>query len=129
MAVVFEVKEYEVFVAREMTVDALGARFSAYIVCKGESEHRLCLYFSHGGPLVANTVENGRIGRAFLPAEAYPWVVDLLRNERPVYAYLNPDEPLWNRLYTGPEPVGEGEGAPGSNRRGPVPRPAPAQVA
>ncbi len=36
--------------------------------------------------------------------------VDMLRNERPVYAYLNSDKPQWNSLKTSKEPVGEQEG-------------------
>jgi len=35
--------------------------------------------------------------------------VDLLRNEKPVYAYLNSDIPAWNSIRTTQEPVGEEE--------------------
>jgi hypothetical protein len=35
--------------------------------------------------------------------------VDLVRNEKPVYAYLNSDKPQWNSISTSNEPVGEEE--------------------
>jgi hypothetical protein len=35
--------------------------------------------------------------------------VDLLRNEKPVMAYLNSHKPQWNQFSTGKEPVGEAE--------------------
>ena len=34
-----------------------------------------------------------------LSAEKYVWALDLLRNEKPIYAYLNPDTPDLMRIF------------------------------
>jgi hypothetical protein len=36
-------------------------------------------------------------------------LIDLLRNERPIYAHLRGDKPDWTSITTTKEPVGEGE--------------------
>ncbi len=48
-------------------------------------------------------------GAIFVPRWQFTWFLDLVRNETPVYCYLNSDTPKWNSLYTGQEPVGEQE--------------------
>jgi len=50
-----------------------------------------------------------KVGLIFLPFHEMEPFVDLLRNEKPVTAYLNSDSPQWNQLFTGKEPVGEAE--------------------
>ena len=52
---------------------------------------------------------DAKIGFSFLPESHYSRYIDLLRNEKPVFAYLNSEYPDINRLYTGTEPVGEEE--------------------
>ena len=49
------------------------------------------------------------VGAIFLPFREMAPFVDLLRNEKPIYAYLNSDPPQWNSLETRQEPVGEEE--------------------
>lgn len=45
----------------------------------------------------------------FIPKDQYPWHIDLLRNEHPVY-YINNAGSFWQgSLSTGTEEVGEGE--------------------
>jgi len=39
----------------------------------------------------------------------FPMVIDLLRNEKPVYLFGKETAPTWFILTTNPEPVGEGE--------------------
>lgn len=46
---------------------------------------------------------------SYVPAEQFPWYVDLLRNEKPVGAYLNSDQPMLNTLRTFLELTGEEE--------------------
>jgi hypothetical protein len=50
-----------------------------------------------------------KLGRIVVPWDQFPVYVDLLRNEKPIYAYLNSNTPISNRVYTGQEPVGEEE--------------------
>jgi hypothetical protein len=45
----------------------------------------------------------------FIPKDQYPWHIDLLRNEHPIY-YVNDGGSFWQgSLRTGEEEVGEGE--------------------
>jgi hypothetical protein len=50
----------------------------------------------------------------YVGIERYPWFVDILRNEKPLFAVLYPasaTEPPRLLLQTAPEPIGETEGA------------------
>ena len=51
----------------------------------------------------------GTRGYVFAPTEDYPHVLDLLRNESPIWAYVNFPEPKRNKITTHPEAVGEEE--------------------
>jgi hypothetical protein len=107
----FTVTTYEVTLCREMSMGVVGATFYACITCRSSGGDRFCLYFMRpDSPAVDNIYDPiTRWGSAYLTEEQFPWYIDLLRNEKPVYAYLNSEKPIWNRLFTGPEPVGEGE--------------------
>lgn len=48
--------------------------------------------------------------KVHLPEAHYQWAIDLLRNEKPVKAYIREKTPYY-ALFTGPEPVGEEEDA------------------
>jgi hypothetical protein len=107
----WEVVDYALFLAPHMTVEEDAAHFYAYIVCQGKSGQTLTFYFmrpdSPGGANSYNPATGQAV--AYLPADQYLWYVDMLRNEKPVFAYVNKDNPGWNRIHTGQEPVGEGE--------------------
>ncbi len=51
---------------------------------------------------------NHVVGRMHVPAERFPWYVDILRNEKPIWAHID-ENPDFNDLRLGPETVGEGE--------------------
>jgi hypothetical protein len=51
------------------------------------------------------------VGATFVPFNDLHNYVDILRNERPVFAALDSDNPNAMRLATTDEPVGEGEAA------------------
>jgi len=108
----FEVVSYEVALSRELTVGG-NIRFYSLICCYGKDGTRFCHYFLRPESTVPDNVYNptAKWATAFLPAEQFPWYLDLLRNEKPVNAYLNSDKPISNHLFTGKEPVGEGEPA------------------
>jgi hypothetical protein len=108
----FEIADYQVVLGRGLTLGGGAAKFSGYLVLRGKNaDERLVLYFTRPGdePLPNATNIPKKWATSYLPAEEYPWYVDLLRNEKPVYATLNPDKPDWNRIHTGREPVGEAE--------------------
>lgn len=85
-------------------------QIQGYITCYGD-DHRFILYFLHEDSPVATPVYNAstKVGAIFLPFEDMPIYLDILRNEKPVYAYLNSTKPEWNSLRTSNEPVGEEE--------------------
>ena len=108
----FEVKTYEVRIARELTgtAEGLTVRFPASILCQGEKYHTVAYFLDDTSPVPANTfLPEYKRGTIFVPRWQYEWFIDLLRNEKPVFCYLNSDTPKWNSLYTGQEPVGEQE--------------------
>ncbi len=110
----FEVKSYQIFLGRKMNMHSGAgdvAHFHGYIVCQGPKGERYTVYFVHPESKGVENFYDPRENWAasFVPAEYYPWYVDLLRNEKPVFAQLNQERPEWNRLFTGSEPVGEGE--------------------
>lgn len=96
----FEIKTYEVFLARQL--EHGGTKFYALIVCRSDAGHELALHFlTPDSPTPANTFDpQSHVANAYLPAEQYTWYLDLLRNERPVYAKVDSDNPLANRLTT-----------------------------
>ncbi|MBM4465726.1 MAG: hypothetical protein FJ014_09280 [Chloroflexi bacterium] len=107
----FPVASYRVALARQMTLGGGAIKFYAYITCRGADGHKFTIYFLQPDSQVPDNIYNpaNKVGSAYLPAEQFSWYIDLLRNEKPVYAYLNSDRPIDNYLYTGEEPVGEGE--------------------
>lgn len=102
-------------------VEALGTGMSAtwsgktikakgYVACYG-GDHRFIAYFLAPDSPVPDPVYvvANKVGAIFLPFEDMDQYVDMVRNEKPVYAYLNSDHPQWNSLKTSKEPVGEEE--------------------
>lgn len=110
----FAVENYEVKRARRMTIGGGAAAFASQIVCNGSDGTRLVLFFLSPSSVVPDNIYNPSAKRAtsYLPAELFDWYQDLLRNEKPVYAYLNSDYPLENGLFTARERVGETEEVP-----------------
>lgn len=110
--VTFQVKTYEVKIAREQngTAGGLSLKFPAYILCQGDEYHAVVYVLDDTSPVPANTfIPAAKRGTIFVPRWQFEWFRDLVRNEKPVYCYLNSDTPKWNSLYTGQEPVGEQE--------------------
>jgi len=106
--VTFEIKTYQIKTARELTAGA--QKFRAYILCLGDEYHTVVYVLDDTSPVPDNSfLPAAKRGTIFVPTWQYEWFVDLLRNEKPVYCYLNSDTPKWNSLYTGQESVGEQE--------------------
>ncbi len=81
------------------------ARMNLY--CK--DGYRLYVIFADDPGVNAYT-ESSKTGIAHAPSDHYPWYVDLLRNEKPVYVTFDPDhDPPRFTVYAGTEPVGEEE--------------------
>lgn len=113
-AAVFEVKEYMVVLRQLEEMDFEGAKLKlkGIVRCLGE-EYNMDIYGLAEGsdfPLPVYHVADKK-GFMFVPFEDLPIFIDLLRNEKPIYAHLRGDKPEWTSLTTTKEPVGEGEDA------------------
>lgn len=83
-----------------------------YLACYGAARERLIVYGLHpASPVPPAPVCNwaGNVGAIFVPFSDLSAYVDIVRNEKPVYARLDSDRPDWMSLSTSTEPVGEGE--------------------
>ena len=89
-----------------------GHRYRAIISFRGEDEELLgAAYFHHSAETMPNTDTQKASGyiSCHYPAEHYSQVLDLLRNEKPVYVEFEPTEGRLGSIRTNLEPVGEGE--------------------
>ena len=84
-----------------------------YVACHGSDGSRFIVYGLHpSSPVPASPVYNvsGNVGAIFVPFNELHNYVDLVRNEKPVFANLNSDRPEWMSLTTSQEPLWEQEG-------------------
>lgn len=109
----FMVETYQVAAGFGLSATWGGVTIKArgYVVCSG-GDHRFIAYFlADDSAVPAPTyIPPNKVGAIFLPPTEMATFVDLVRNEKPIYAYLNSDRPEWNYVRSGPEPVGEEEG-------------------
>jgi hypothetical protein len=96
---------------RTITVSGVKAQLQGHIACFGEQFHRLMIYFLHPDSPVPLAYFNPgrRQGAIFLPFSEMSTYLDMVRNEKPIYVYLDSENPEWNSIRTGSEPVGEEE--------------------
>lgn len=103
---------YQVGYKNSATWDGTQILIQGYVACYGSAD-RFIVYGLHpDSPVPAAPVYNvsGNVGAIFVPFSDLSNYVDILRNERPVYATLNSDNPNWMGLRTSAEPIGEEEG-------------------
>ncbi|WP_452225313.1 hypothetical protein [Lacinutrix chionoecetis] len=108
----FTVKNYKMALGYKSsaTWNGKNIQIQGYVTCYG-SDHRFIIYFLHEDSPVPNPtyIPNNKVGAIFLPFKDMQMYVDMVRNEKPVYAYLNSNTPEWNSIKTSNEPVGEEE--------------------
>lgn len=108
----FVVESYSVKLGDAMTATWSSTQIKArgIVACRG-GDHRFLAYFLTADSPVPNSVyiEANKVGAIFRPFEEMSAYVDLVRNEKPIYAYLNSSKPEWNNLSTSQEPIGEEE--------------------
>jgi hypothetical protein len=88
-------------------------QIQGYVACNGADGSRLIVYGLHpSSPTPPAPIYNvaGNVGAIFIPFSEIGKYVDIVRNEKPVYASLNSDNPNWMSLSTSNEPIGEEEG-------------------
>jgi hypothetical protein len=109
----FLVETYQVRLgyALKATFGNTTIRARGIVACFG-GDHRFIAYFLTDDSPVLNPfyMEANKVGAIFLPFREIGPFVDLLRNEKSIYTYLNSDTPAWNSIRTTEEPVGEEEG-------------------
>ncbi len=109
----FEVQTYRVALGDRMTgvADGQSINFRGYIVCNGADGYHLVFYFLNPSSPVPSPsyLEEYKRGVVYLPFDQMHNYVDLLRNEKPMYAYMNSNSPQWNSIRTTNEPVGDEE--------------------
>lgn len=107
----FCIKYYEVILGRQIT--AHGGNFYAIIACINPppDDTRFNIYFLRPDSHKPNNLfdPTNKLATMYVPAEQFTWYLDILRHERPVWAYMNSENPVQNRIYTGLEPVGSWE--------------------
>nr|TFG55318.1 MAG: hypothetical protein E4H34_00725 [Hyphomicrobiales bacterium] len=89
------------------TIEAQGI-----LSCYGEHPQQLIIYGLHpNSPVPPSPVCNWsvRLGAIFVPFADFPAYVDIVRNEKPVYARVTSDDPDAMDLGTDMEQIGEGE--------------------
>jgi len=108
----FIVNTYSIKLGHGLTATWSGTKIKArgIVACYG-ADHRFIAYFLTDDSLVPNPVYivTNRVGAIFLPFKEMGPFVDLVRNEKPIYAYLNSVKPHWNNISTSREPIGEEE--------------------
>ena len=108
----FLVSRYQIKLGHAMSATWSGKSIKArgIAACHGD-DHRFIAYFLTDDSPVPDPVYvvKNKVGAIFLPFKEMGPFVDLLRNEKPIYAYLNSDRPEWNSISTSMEPVGEEE--------------------
>jgi hypothetical protein len=108
----FEISSYKISLGDKITTGFGGRTIMArgIISCRGPG-YRIAAYFlSDDSPIPdATTSTQGDWAAIFLPPELMALWIDLLRNERPLYGYINTGIPGLTNLSTSLEPVGESE--------------------
>jgi len=122
MAGIHEIVTYSLrYVSTKTTTNWGGFVFKSHgwIICDGsETGDRLLITIApddeslHSGKTVTQPYQSGTADIGFIAIRRADIgaFIDLLRNEKPVYMQIRlPPHDGFNQIYTGPEPVGEGE--------------------
>ena len=109
----FPVTSYTIKLGDKMAASFGGTtiRASGIVSCIGPDNQRIVAYFlADDSPVPApTTTVGGKWGPIFVPKEMMGQWVDMLRNEQPLFGYINTDHPEWTNLSSSAEPVGEEE--------------------
>ncbi|MCU0514007.1 MAG: hypothetical protein MUE40_15730 [Anaerolineae bacterium] len=115
---VFEIQTYMIILRQleERDFGGVKARIRGIVRCSGvapntDTQYRLDIYFlTHDSPTPAPLVDlSANTGAIFLPFSDLTTLVDIMRNEKPIYGHLRGDRPEWTSITTTNEPVGSGE--------------------
>ena len=105
MAETFEIKRYQYY-----NFSSRDSGSKAVVICTGDAGKTAYMHFMGGtGDLqAARKIDDNRYILNYRFSDM-PNIVDMLRNEKPIYLIYVPEGTNNTRLSTGSEPVGEGE--------------------
>ena len=110
--VTFEVTKYKVLTSsgRKGNVRGVEVEYQGLINCYGD-KGKYTIYFMKDGsplpsPVVSSTPTRGR-GRVYVEYRYMPIYLDILRNEKPIYCFVDSEHPDRCRIQTGLEEIGE----------------------
>lgn len=108
----FQVKKYQVTLGGDLPsiISGEDVKICGIIGCYGD-DSQLMLNFVADGDTIPDAIydEKKNLGSIYLPSSEIDTYIDLLRNEKPIYAYVNSEKPEWCNISTSHEPVGENE--------------------
>ena len=108
----FIIEKYQIKLGYALTATWSGTQIKArgVVACYG-ADHRFIAYFLTDDSSVPDPIYHvqNKVGAIFLPFKEIEPFMEMLRNEKPIFAYLNSDKPEWNNVSTSKEPVGEEE--------------------
>lgn len=110
----FQVKKYILKMGYKLksTWEGVDIEAQGILACYGEHPQRLIVYGLHPDSPVPPRPAcdwSVRLGAIFVPFADLHAYVDIVRNEKPVFARISSDEPWAIALDTDMEPVGEEE--------------------
>ena len=106
----YEILAYTVKVFKPTT--SAKQKIFAVIECGVKDlKGKILIYFLYPGAAIPENVFNQQIGyvQMYVAGEHYNYYLDLLRNEKPVFAMFDWMKPPFIAVGTGKEPVGEEE--------------------
>lgn len=115
---VFQIESYMIILRQREERDFNGvvASIRGIVRCTGtattgDEDYRLDVYFLTADSPTPDPIVDieARTGAIFLPAEEMRTIIDVMRNEKPLYGHLRGDNPQWTSITSAQEPVGVGD--------------------
>lgn len=108
----FEIDNYQLTkgAAIKAVLNGQNKTVRGIIGCYGD-DHILAFNFTDNADDYCKSSYDSKrlVASVFLPLEDMMVIVDMLRNEKPIYAHINTEYPEQSSISTMHEPVGEGE--------------------
>ena len=106
----FIISTYHVDLYRDGTGAGASSSFDAGIFLKGEG-YTVYVHFLNDDTITSPNVwfPASKFGRIYMRHRMLPIVIDILRNEKPVYCLMSDTVPGLCKISTSAEPIGEGD--------------------
>ena len=111
-AIRFQIEKYQVTLGADLPsiITDVDVKVAGIVGCYGKGYQLMINFIEDNQPMPqAMYDEKRKTGAIFIPVSRIDTYVDLLRNEKPVFAYCNSEKPEWSNISTEHEETGEGE--------------------